>query len=220
MKNKTVVRPQYLFLIFFSAALSLGAWWDLGKPKKEEPKKNSPSVSQTSQQPDRAKNQSTNEQTVERKETGSEPQKQIQKPILEVEIPTPGLKANLPPIPVAPKILPVEPIVSAKVPTPAELAQIQKDLNDIIVRSSKLQDEVKENRTEVLQIMERAKIHESILKTIKIPQPVKMPVKVVDADAIVQREKLRLIAEQTRQAQKQLETFQRTRSIQSQRTSS
>ena len=183
MRNNPI-RPQYLILIFFVAVLSLGAWWDLGKPKKEEPKKQSQINSSVSQ----AKKSSKNI-TSEKKE---------QKP----EGTVPRLQTE----------------TQSDFSQPVDATNVQKELSEIIDRTSKLQGEVKGNRTEILQIMERAQIHDRILKTIKMPQPVKMPVKVVDADAIVRQEKLRLIAAQTQQAQKQLETIQRTRNIESQRT--
>jgi hypothetical protein len=101
------------------------------------------------------------------------------------------------------------------------MANIQKELSEIIDRTTKLQNEIKGNRTEVLKIMERAQIHNQILKTIKVPQPV-TPVayRQIDAQELVQREKLRLIAEQTRRAQQQLEIIQRTRAIESSQSAS
>ncbi len=177
------IRLQNLFFIFFLASLSLGTWWDFGKPKKEEPKKKQPSfISQLQQQFGPKKDQAAKQTESESQETAP-------------EFKTGVFEGDLPPS--------------------VEAVNVQKELSEIIDRTSKLQDQVKGNRTEVLQIMERAKIHENILKTIKIPQPVAAPVKYVDADAIVQREKLRLIAEQTKQAQKQLEIIQRTRHLES-----
>jgi len=180
------IRLQHLFLILLLTVFSLGAWWDFGKPKKEEPKKEQPSfLSQLQQQFGPKKDQPAKQ--AESESQGTAP-----------EFKAETLEGDLPPS--------------------VEAANVQKELSEIIDRTSKLQDQVKDNRAEVLQIMERAKIHENILKTIKVPQPVATPVKVVDAEAIVQREKLRLIAEQTKRAQEQLEIIQRTRSLESQRT--
>jgi hypothetical protein len=164
--------PIFLLAIIFLSSLSLGAWWEFGKPKEE------PAKTQTetkSSQPNQAQTQAAPQKAKTEKD-------------------------------------------EAPNPAPIEVANVQRELSEIIDRTSKLQNDVQVNRIEVLTIMERAKIHDRILKTIKVPQPVKMPVKTVDADAIVKQEKLRLIAAQTRQAQKQLETIQRTRHIQSQRT--
>ena len=93
-----------------------------------------------------------------------------------------------------------------------DVARIQKDLKEIINRSRHLQLQVNDNRSEIQGMMERARIHEQILKTISIPKPVRVK-KEIEADEIVKREKLRLIAEQARKTQEQLRHIQEGRSL-------
>ena len=93
-----------------------------------------------------------------------------------------------------------------------EIKRIQEELKQIIDRTHKLQADVKENRSEVQNIMERAQIHERILQNIAVPRQTQT-VSPVIADEIVKREKLRLIAEQTQRTQQRLRVIQQTRSM-------
>ena len=184
-------------LIFLAAAISLGAWWDV----KE--KKDSKEVTKS-----------------------SEPQ-QISEPP-HSELPRPKRVSNTPePKKVAPETKKEDPIPvfqpaseNDAVNTAFETAHVQKELTDIIERTSKLQNQVNGNRNELIEIMERAQIHREILKTIKTPRAIITPVQPNSDLDVVDREKIRLISEQTRQAQQQLEVIQRARAIKPQRASS
>ena len=220
MKHKNVT---FLILVVFLSSLSLGAWWNSGQTKEEKAKKQSDVSSGVEPKILEA---SVRSQDIVRNQPIVSRPAEIQKVVPEAnqislpQVPSQTTLPNLPPLPKVPKAVPInEPLPSVKVPVPEDMIKLQSELSEIITRSSKLQNEVKENRAQIHEIMERAKIHENILKTIKAPQLVKVPTP-IDADAIVQREKLRLIAEQTKQAQQQLETIQRTQSIESKRTSS
>ena len=96
---------------------------------------------------------------------------------------------------------------------PEEASQIQDRLHQIIARTSQLQSKVNGNRADVYKILETAKIHERLLQTVTVPTPVRMN-RQVNVDEILRREKLRLIAERTRQTQNQLELLERTRNLQ------
>ncbi len=93
-----------------------------------------------------------------------------------------------------------------------EVTRIQTELKDVISRTRLLQDQVKDNRVEIQKILDRAKIHEQILKNITVPRPVpaRQP---MDADEIVRREKLRLIALEASKTQDQLRTIQQARTV-------
>ncbi|MBI1978058.1 MAG: hypothetical protein HYS55_04835 [Candidatus Omnitrophica bacterium] len=95
-----------------------------------------------------------------------------------------------------------------------EAEKIRSELKQIIRRTNRLHGRVKENRVEIQQILERAKIHERILRSISIPQPIRATQQ-INADEIVRREKLRLIAQQARDTQDQLRAIQKAKTTQS-----
>ncbi|MBI4368108.1 MAG: hypothetical protein HY588_01800 [Candidatus Omnitrophica bacterium] len=98
---------------------------------------------------------------------------------------------------------------------PAEINRIQKDLREIINRTRQLQSQVKNNRTEMQSILQRAQIHERILQEITVPpRPIQTKTQ-LDPEEVVKLEKLRLISEQTRETQEKLRQIQNTRMIQS-----
>src|SRR3989338_8461049 len=67
------IRLQHLFLILLLTVFSLGAWWDFGKPKKEEPKKEQPSlISQLYQQFGPKKDQPAKQTESESRRTAPE----------------------------------------------------------------------------------------------------------------------------------------------------
>ena len=93
-----------------------------------------------------------------------------------------------------------------------EVEKTKAELEEIIGRTRQLQERVQDNRSEIQKILERAQIHERILKSISIPQSI--PTKYqINTDEIVKQEKLRLIAEQARQTQEQLRIIQQTKSL-------
>lgn len=100
-----------------------------------------------------------------------------------------------------------------------EVVQVQKELQQIVERTNALQREVQANRLETQRILERAKIHERILNTLSVPGPVQTGDQ-VNVDRILQQEKVRLIAEQARQTQNQLQALERARRVQTVRTPS
>lgn len=93
-----------------------------------------------------------------------------------------------------------------------EVARIQSELKEIINRTQYLQNQVKDNRSEIRNILERARIHERILKNITVPHPIQSRQQ-IDAEEIVRMEKLRLIAVQARETQAQLRTIQQARPL-------
>ena len=91
--------------------------------------------------------------------------------------------------------------------------EIQGELSQIITRTNQLQGQVTGQRAEVYKILETARIHERLLQTMKVASPVQNRQQ-VNVDDLLRREKLRLLAEQTQQTQKQLEVLERTRALQ------
>lgn len=98
-----------------------------------------------------------------------------------------------------------------------EKVQVQKDLHQIIERTNQLQHQVQTNRAEIQRILERATIHERILQTLSVPEAVRTKDQ-VNVERILQQEKVRLIAEQTRNIQNQLQALERAKAIQTVRT--
>lgn len=93
-----------------------------------------------------------------------------------------------------------------------EVEKLQKDLKEVISRTQQLQGQVQGNRTEIQGILERAQIHERILRSMSVPRPIQLKSQ-VDAEELVKREKVRLIAEQTQRTQQQLRVIQQMKSI-------
>ena len=91
-----------------------------------------------------------------------------------------------------------------------EAEKIQGELKEIINRTQQLQTQVKNNRLEIQSMLERARIHERILRNITLPPPTPTRQQ-FDIEEMIKREKLRLIAEQAMQTQKQLRIIQQAR---------
>lgn len=93
-----------------------------------------------------------------------------------------------------------------------EIEEIQQELSEIIARTRELQEQVKDNRAEIQSILERAQIHERILRDMTLPPPVQLRHQ-INPDEILKQEKLRLISEQARRTQEELQVIQQTRSL-------
>ena len=92
--------------------------------------------------------------------------------------------------------------------------KIHEELKQIIARTQQLQKQVGSDRNEIRLILERAQIHEQILKNIKIPKPIQSKQQ-INRDDIIAREKMRLIAVQAHQTQEHLKALQSSRLIHS-----
>ena len=95
-----------------------------------------------------------------------------------------------------------------------DVAKIQAELKQIIDRTQQLQTQVQGDRSEIRQILERAKIHQRILTSITIPQPIQSKQQINQND-IIAREKMRLIAQQVHQTQEQLKAVQNSKLVSS-----
>lgn len=173
-------------MVIFVAALSIGAWWDLNNPKKET-------------------RWELQKETQEKKV-----QEKTQEEVKEGVV----FEPTLPRYPTPPK-REIQGAVKLAKPLPSqpeEVERVRAELRDIIERTNQLQVDLKENRAEIQNILEQTKIHQKILQNISIPQPVQIKSQ-INADEIIKREKLRLIAEQAQQTQEQLRIIQQTRSV-------
>lgn len=112
----------------------------------------------------------------------------------------------------------VKPVVVPAKPV-EDIEKIQTDLKQIIERTQQLQTQVQGDRSEIQQILERAKIHQRILTTITIPQPIQSKQQINQND-IIAREKMRLIAQQVHQTQEQLKAVQSSKLVASKTESS
>ncbi len=91
-----------------------------------------------------------------------------------------------------------------------DIDKIHNELKQIIARTQKLQNQVHDDRNEIKDILERAQIHQRILKGITIPKPIQSKQQ-INQDDILAREKMRLIAQQAYQTQQQLKALQSSR---------
>lgn len=91
-----------------------------------------------------------------------------------------------------------------------DVEKIQEELKQIIARTQQLQNQVKDDRSEIKRILEQAQIHQRILKGIMIPKTIQSKHQ-INADQIIAQEKMRLIARQAEQTQNQLKTIQNAR---------
>ncbi|MBI3999551.1 MAG: hypothetical protein HY351_02960 [Candidatus Omnitrophica bacterium] len=178
---------RLLFVVFF-AVFSVAAWWD-GKKEKENEKGNEKEnekvvLSQPANQP--LTHEGIQVKTVS-----------IQKP---------------PPLPKGLSEAQMQLIKKQSERQREEVARIQSELKEIINRTQYLQNQVKDNRFEIQNILERTRIHERILKNITVPRPIQSKQQ-IDAEEIVRMEKLRLIAVQARETQAQLRTIQQARPL-------
>ena len=108
--------------------------------------------------------------------------------------------------PIKPVVLPVKPV--------EDIEKIQTDLKQIIERTQQLQTQVRGDRSEIQKILEQAKIHQRILTSITIPQPIQSKQQINQND-IIAREKMRLIAQQVHQTQEQLKAVQNSKLVSS-----
>ena len=185
-RSRGIQTGVVIAIVFFSI-LSLGAWWDGGKnkSKKEAPKKETPKIEVIKVEAKEAGKEEPGEKQAQQQETAQ------------------GEKES--------KVVATAITLNSE-EQKKEIERIQKELNDIINRTQQLQNQVKDNRTEIQSILQRAQIHERILRDITLPQPVQMKYQ-INPDEILKQEKLRLIGEQTRQTQEQLRVIQQTRSL-------
>lgn len=93
-----------------------------------------------------------------------------------------------------------------------DVEKINDELKQIISRTQQLQNQVRDDRSEIRQILERAQIHQRILKGITIPKLVQSKQQ-INQDYILAQEKMRLIAQQAHQTQEQLKTIQNSRFV-------
>ena len=103
-------------------------------------------------------------------------------------------------------------------PQDVEIDDIEKELNQVIQRSSQLKTQVQTNRVEVHKILERAQIHEKILRSMRTPKPTVVQDR-IKIDQILAQEKLRLIAQEARRNQDRLRAIQHAQTAQAVRTS-
>ncbi len=108
--------------------------------------------------------------------------------------------------PIKPVVVPVKPV--------EDIEKIQTDLKQIIERTQQLQTQVRGDRSEIQKILEQAKIHQRILTSITIPQPIQSKQQINQND-IIAREKMRLIAQQVHQTQEQLKAVQNSKLVSS-----
>ncbi len=187
-------------VILVLALLSLGAWWGGGETKKN--------VSNTQNQAEHLSK--AGQESMPLSKIG---QNADQQPKTEEKKVDEGPSKALPQ-----KKLTLEKNKDAdealKVVSPGtqkeEAEKIQGELKEIINRTQQLQTQVKSNRLEIQSMLERARIHERILRNITLPPPTPTRQQ-FDTEEMIKREKLRLIAEQAMQTQKQLRIIQQAR---------
>lgn len=97
-------------------------------------------------------------------------------------------------------------------PPTEDVEKIHDELKQIISRTQQLQSQVRDDRSEIRQILERAQIHQRILKGMTIPKMVQTKQQ-INQDYILAQEKMRLIAQQAHQTQEQLKTIQNSRFV-------
>lgn len=103
---------------------------------------------------------------------------------------------------------------------PRDVVKIQNELNEIVSRSRQLQGQVRDDRNEIQEILERTQIHQRILKTITIPKTIQQHPNISNAENVIAREKMRLIAQQALQTQEQLKAIQATKALSAAKTES
>lgn len=91
-----------------------------------------------------------------------------------------------------------------------EVEKIQNELKEVVTRTQELQAQAKTERSEISEIMERARIHEQILRNMSIPKPIVVSQR-INVDEVLRREKLRLIAEEASRVQRQLRAVEAAR---------
>lgn len=186
--TKTVRGVKSFLLLLLCVFLSVGAWWDLGRSTKKEKDREKAATTASVKRDQAQSNLAVTSEPEETEEITGEERIGVKKRTPQDELDLSPKKQQ------------------------EEAAKIKADLDDIIERTRQLQARVQDDRSEIQKIMERAQIHERILRSISIPQPI--PTKYqVNADEIVKQEKLRLIAEQARQTQEQLRIIQQAKSL-------
>ena len=228
-KHKTskaaLLKYLHLCLIIFLAALSLGAWWEIGKSKGNSTTQKKEVVQLPLDQnvqtaPTELKRETKvvpvqiseakkvesvrEEKSVELKKKDGKKSSALLESKPEKQKKSAGPKnENKVKSSVTPDL--------GSEKQGEEIKKIQNELRQVIHQTSQLQNKVRGNRVEVQEILERAKIHEKILRSIAAPAPVRTAQQ-IDVDEILRREKLRLLAEQTQHSQDQLRAIQQVRS--------
>lgn len=105
-------------------------------------------------------------------------------------------------------------VVTPGQPHAEDVEKIHNELKQIISRTQQLQTQVRDDRNEIRQILERAQIHQRILKGMTIPKLVQSKQQ-INQDYIIAQEKMKLIAKQAHQTQEQLKTIQNSRFVNS-----
>ena len=197
-------RLPCLIVIIFVSFVSLGAWWDFGKSKKEKLSENkelhkeviSPKISET-------ENSVLPAAKTEEPSVAAKPQ---------AEVKTEKLAEHAPKTKSAKKSEKKSDAKAGKLyENREEVEKVQDELKDIISRTQQLQGQVQGNRVEIQNILQRAQIHERILRSIAVPAPVRLKSQ-VDAEELIKHEKVRIIAEQTQKTQQQLRAIQQVQS--------
>ncbi len=198
--RKKAYHLYQLIAIILLGFFSMGAWWGGGKAKKEKQPSQTTLDTEKSLIPSESKSELQNK--TEAQDSNVKPtEPQIGSTVkqtsdnVEKKVPVEGSS---------------EPVATGR--QKEEVEKIQGELKEIIHRTQQLQDQVKNNRSEIQQILQRAQIHEQILRSITLPPSVPTRQQ-IDAEEIVRREKLRLIAVQTKQTQDQLRVIQQARSF-------
>ena len=184
-------RLYQIVAVFFFALVSLGAWWGGNKAQKEIQKDKTQQL----------KLSAMPQNSVATSEKGPSKSGDVKAPIPQNES---TVKKD--------KDAQGIPVVMVPVKQQEEVEAIKGELKEIIVRTRQLQDQVKNNRSDIQHILERAQIHQQILRNITLPPPV-IAKQQIDPEVIVRREKLRIIAEQAKQTQEQLRIIQQARSL-------
>ena len=90
---------------------------------------------------------------------------------------------------------------------PKDIQKIQDELKQVIARTQALQSKTVQDRVTIQQILDRARIHEQILRTISVPKPT-LSNQQVNVEEISKREKLKLIAQDTERSKEQLRALE------------
>jgi hypothetical protein len=93
-----------------------------------------------------------------------------------------------------------------------EREQLGKELKQVLKLTKLLKTQVQEDRLRVAEIIERTKIHQDIVKRMNAPKKYVDP-QVVGVDQLLRNEKIRLIAEQSRRSQKQLQVMKKRQAL-------
>jgi hypothetical protein len=192
MRSKVI--PTMMILLFGS--FSLGAWWDFGQSKQKTTKTEESQKSPWwSKQENKQTKQAVTEQPVIRAET-------LAPPVIEKKSPATE-KINQ-------KELAEQTMTGSASKGGSGVEQIRQELSQIVQRTKTLQNQVQGNRTQIHKIMERAQMHEKILRRMKVAQPVSIREQ-TNVEEILKAEKIRLIAEQSQRSRNQLRIIEQAK---------